>query len=170
MVMPRLLYGQVGAGVLQLRGKGNGIVVCDGVEIPPQDWPSRSGTFLWPIRAIIKEIRSHLEHHDIGALISDFPLLQGDFSLLFSNFPFLQDDFLLAALILLDLIGQDEAVHGQSGENSADVDAHAAKRQNTLMRPCAKGYSANEKRQLFISKYNNNIKDNVAKRIAIKTC
>lgn len=33
-----------------------------------------------------------------------------------------EDSFLLALAILLDLIGQYEAVHGQGGENVADID------------------------------------------------
>ena len=40
---------------------------------------------------------SHPKHHNVGTLISDFPLLHG-------NFPFLQDDFLLLAAILIHIL------------------------------------------------------------------
>ena len=53
-------------------------------------------------------MRTHLQHHDAGALIGDFPLMPGDFPLL--------------AKILLNLVGQDEAVHGQGGEDNADIE------------------------------------------------
>ena len=79
-------------------------------------------------QGIIDEMRPHLQHHDTGAFMGDFFLLLGDFLLLVSNlfllpgnFLVLPDDFLLMTAVLLDLIGQDEAVHGQRGEDVAEV-------------------------------------------------
>ena len=46
-------------------------------------------------------MRPHLQHHNIDVLIGDLPLV---------------------ALILLDLIGQDEAVHDQGRNDIADID------------------------------------------------
>ena len=59
-------------------------------------------------------MRTHLQHHDAGALIGDFPLMPGDFPLVPGDFPLLRE-------VLLNLVGQDEAVHGQRGEDNADI-------------------------------------------------
>ena len=102
IVMPCLFHSQIGAGVLQFFGKWNGTLASDGIEIPAQivgkihrDLPCFQGIELAKAvdahQGIIDEMRPHLQHHDIGALISDFPLLQGNFFLLFGNFPFLQE-------------------------------------------------------------------------------
>ena len=48
-------------------------------------------------------------------LVGDFPLLIRDLALLIGDLP-------LAAQVLLNLIGQNKAVHGQGGENEADVE------------------------------------------------
>ena len=46
----------------------------------------------------------------------------GDLPLLIGNLPLLIGDFLLLPTVLLDLIGQDEAVHGQRGKDVAYID------------------------------------------------
>ena len=117
--MLRLFYSQVGSGMLQFRGKGNGAVTRDSVEIPAQVVGEIHCGLLGllgvkPAKAVdahqcIKdEMRPHLQHHDIDALPGDFPLLLGN--------------SLLVAEVLLDLIRQDEAVHDEGGEDVADVE------------------------------------------------
>ena len=59
-------------------------------------------------QGILDEMWTHLQHHDAGAFMGDFPLLPGILLLL-------PDDFLLLPAVLFNLIGQDEAVHGQCG-------------------------------------------------------
>ena len=107
-----LLHGEVGAGVFQLRRKWDERGAGNGSEIFPQVGgkihDDLSGQF-WILIAetidachgVVDEMRTHLQHGDAGALIRDFPLM-------------LQ--------ILLDLIRQDEAVHGQSREDITDIE------------------------------------------------
>ena len=126
IVVLRLFHAQVGPGVLQFRRKGNGAVACDGVKIPAQivgkihrDLPGLCG--ICPAKAvnahqgIVDEMRPHPQYHDFGALVGYLPLLSGDFLLLYGNFP-------LETQVLLDLIRQDNTVHGQSGDDVADAD------------------------------------------------
>ena len=106
--MLSLLYGKVGTGVFQFHGKGNAAVTGDSVEIPAQVVGKIHRDLLGLLRVdfakavdahqcIIDEMRPHLQHHDVGSLPGDFPLL-------LSN-------FLLVVEVLIDLIGQDQAVH-----------------------------------------------------------
>ena len=107
----RLLHSEIGARVLQLRGKGDGRGACHGGEIFAQVGGEIHDHLLGLFRVltaqaidarhgVVDEVGPHLQHHDAGALLGDLPLL---------------------AKILLDLIGQDETVHGQGGEHHADV-------------------------------------------------
>ncbi len=107
-----LLHGKVCAGVLQFVGKGNGIPAGDGSEVPAEvggkihrDTLGFLGVLIAEIvdarHGVVDEVRPHLQHHDAGALMGDLPLL---------------------VHVLFHLIGQDEAVHGQGGEDRADVD------------------------------------------------
>ena len=121
----RLFHGKVGAGVLQFRGKRNGAVTGDGVEILTQvvgeihrDLPGflriEHTKAVDAHQGIINKMRPHLQNHDAGALIGDFPLL-------LSDFPLLLGEFLLLAAILFNLVGQDESVHSKCREGIADV-------------------------------------------------
>ena len=126
LVKLRLFYGKIGAGMLQFCGKRYGVATGNSVEILTKivgeihrDLPG----FFWvePAKTvdahqcIVDEMRPHLQHHDAGALVGDFPLLPGNFLLLFDNFQ-------LVEAVLFDLIGQYEAVHGQCGAYVADID------------------------------------------------
>ena len=101
IVMLRLFYGQIGAGVLQLYGEGNGAVAGDGVEIPAQIVGEIQRNLLGlpgvetakamdTHQGIINKMRPHLKHHDAGTLMGDLLLLT--------------DNFLPLAAVLFDLI------------------------------------------------------------------
>jgi hypothetical protein len=110
--------------VFKLRGKGNVFVAGDSAEISakivgeiqrdllglPGIQPAETVN---ADESIVDEVRPHLQHHDAGTLLRDFLLLPGDFLLL-------PDDFLLAAAVLLYLIGQNEAVYSQCGEDMTE--------------------------------------------------
>lgn len=133
IVVLGLFYGQVRAGVLQLRGEGDGAVTGDGVEVPAQiigkiDYDLPGLLRIQPAEAvdghkgIVDKVGAHLQHHNAGALMGNFLLLEGNFPLLERDFLVLEGDFPLMAAVLFNLVGQDEAVHGQGGEDIADVD------------------------------------------------
>ena len=65
-------------------------------------------------QGVINEMRPHLQDHDAGAFMRDLLLLSGNFLLLPENLPLLM-------FVLLNLVGQNETVHGQCGEDIADV-------------------------------------------------
>jgi len=107
-----LLHGEVGAGVVQFRRKRDRRSACDGGEIFTQvgseihnDLPGLLR--ILPAEAVdarhgvVDEVRPHLQDHNAGTLMGNLPLL---------------------AQIPLDLIGQDEAVHRQDGEDETDVE------------------------------------------------
>ena len=98
--------------MLQFRRKGNECGAGNGGEIFAQvggeihdDLPGQLRILIAEAidtcHGIVDEVRTHLQHRDAGALICDFPLM-------------LQ--------ILLDLIRQDEAVHGQCREDVTDIE------------------------------------------------
>ena len=114
-----LFHGEVCAGVIQLRGKRNGGIAGHGGEVLAQVGGEIHDDLLGLLRVltaeaidarhgVVDEVRAHLQHHDAGALVGDFLLLGGDFS--------------LVAQIPLSLIGQNETVHGQGKDHNAGVD------------------------------------------------
>ena len=107
-----LFHGQIGAGVLQLVSKGHGVLAGNGGEVLAKiggeiqrDLLSLLGILGAEIvdahHGIVDEVGSHLQHHDAGALMGDFPLL---------------------AHILLDLVEKDDAEHGKGREDEAGED------------------------------------------------
>ena len=114
-----LLDGEVGARMLQFRGKGDRRGAGNSGEVPAQvgckihdHLPGQPGILIAEAvdacHGVVNEMRPHLRDHDTGLLIGDFLLLQG-------NFP-------LMAQVLLHLLGQDQPVHGHGGDNNADID------------------------------------------------
>jgi hypothetical protein len=112
IVKLRLFYSQIGAGVFQFCGKGNGVVTGDGVEISAQvigeilrDLPSflgvKSAKAVDAHQGVVDEVRTHLQHHDAGTFMGDLPLLPSDLPLLPSDFPLLSGDLLLVAKVLI---------------------------------------------------------------------
>ena len=119
VLIQSLLYSEVGAGVFQLRREGDRLCACDGGEVFAKigseihdDLPGLYGILTAKTvdarHGVVDKVRSHLQHHDAGALIGDLHLLPGDFP--------------LAAQVLIDLIVQYESVHGQGGEGVADIE------------------------------------------------
>ena len=114
-----LLYGKVSAYMLKLGREGNGIRACNCGEILSQIGGKIHDNLTGLLRVlpaeainarhgVIDKVRPHLENHNAGPLIGKLLLLPGDFP--------------LAVQILIDLIGKDETVHGQGGEDDADID------------------------------------------------
>ena len=81
-----LLHIEIGACVLQLRGKGDRLGACHSGEIFAQVGGEIHDHLLGLFRVlaaktidarhgVVDEMRPHLQHHDAGALLGDLPLL-----------------------------------------------------------------------------------------------
>ena len=86
LLISRLFHGQIGAGVLQLRGKGDEVLAGDGIEVLLQVAGEIHSDLSGLLRVLIAqavdahqgvvdEVGPHLQYHDIGALTGDFLLL-----------------------------------------------------------------------------------------------
>ena len=106
-----LFHGEIGAHMFKLGREGNGIGACNGSKILAQIGCEIQNDLPGPFRILIAEtvnaghgvvdkVRPHLQDHDAGALIRNL---------------------LLMPQVLFDLVGQDDAVHGESGKDDADV-------------------------------------------------
>ena len=121
-----LLNGQVGAGVLQFIRKGDGILTGNRRKVLTQVRREIQGDLLGLFgilcakvidahHGIEYKVRPHLQHHDAGALMGNFPLLSH---------------------ILFNLVAQDNTKHRKHGETQAEdneqgnIDNRMDKRSN----------------------------------------